>query len=76
MSIIQRCVKQGLLNEIEEYRKEAPEVLDIEGASRFFDISTQTLKAYMGSNNIPFKRLGNKFYFSKENLIEWVKKQS
>ncbi|ADB41303.1 helix-turn-helix domain-containing protein [Spirosoma linguale] len=50
------------------------EVLTIQQAAKFLDLTTQTIYSLVSARKIPFsKPTGSRLYFSRLELIEWLK---
>lgn len=50
------------------------EVLTIQLAAKFLDLTTQTIYSLVSARKIPFsKPTGSRLYFSRLELIEWLK---
>ena len=56
----------------EEYRRDAPEVLDVEGAARFLGVSTETLCDNLVRLSIPHRTIGRTKIFARSSLVRWV----
>ena len=52
------------------------DVLDIQGASEFLDISDRTLRKLLREGVIPGRKIGREWRFSRQALIEWLSKGS
>lgn len=48
------------------------EVLNFEEAARFLDISTKTLNQLLKDEDIPARKIGREWRFSKNALLDWV----
>ncbi len=68
-------LKQMFLATSKEYQPEADQLLTIQQAAEFLNLSVPTLYGYVHHSAIPVcKRLGTKrLYFSKQELTDWVK---
>ena len=59
-----------------EFRRTAPEVLDIESAAKFLGVSVAVLSENLDPLGIPHKRIGRTVIFSRDALVDWVKNQN
>ena len=57
-------------------RTDAREVMNIRQASEYLGVSPDTLYKYVGENQIPAFKLGNRWRFKKSKLDEWMEEQS
>ena len=73
MPSIQDRIALKRLTEVEEYRRSAPEILDLEGAAKFLDVNSRTLLDLLEPLGIPCRRIGRKILFSRDRLVEWVR---
>ena len=48
------------------------ELLDFDGARRFLDVGDKVLRKLLQETDIPARKLGNQWRFSKDALIKWV----
>lgn len=59
------------LSDADEYRRNAPEILDEAGAARFLGVCTSTLRKISG---VPCRVVGKTTrLYSKTNLIDWIR---
>jgi excisionase family DNA binding protein len=49
------------------------QLLTIQEASTFLHVQKQTLYSYVSKGFIPYNKRAGRLYFSKNDLIEWVK---
>ena len=70
---------EGRLERIEEilsekFNQEAPEddILGAKQASRILKFSVPTLYSKVCRREVPFYKRGNRLYFSKHKLLEWI----
>ncbi|MBR4753057.1 MAG: hypothetical protein IK077_14980 [Thermoguttaceae bacterium] len=66
-------IKLRNLEDANEFRRTAPEILDKEGAARFLGVSVRSLVENLDAKSIPHKALGQVLIFSRDALVEWVK---
>jgi excisionase family DNA binding protein len=67
---------ENLLENLSQAEKsvEVPEeILTIEQASEFLNLSKNTLYGYVQKSKIPVSKKGKRLYFSKLELLDWVK---
>ena len=62
------------LTQRNQFRKDAPEILDQETAAAFLGISERMLIENLDALKIPHKKIGVKRIFSRAALVEWVNK--
>ena len=77
-SIDLRLLKiESLLAEIMQAAKEPPPEIDkplaIEEAADLLKLSKQTIYKYVREHEIPFSKKGKRLYFSKAEILEWIK---
>src|SRR4051812_15617870 len=65
---IEQLLREGKLQAPEE-----DELLTILGASKFLNLSTQTVYGKVSRNEIPVNKQGKRLYFSRSELVEWIK---
>jgi excisionase family DNA binding protein len=54
-------------------QSEADQLLTIEQAANFLNLSVPTLYGYVHKAEIPFSKPAKRLYFSKQELINWIK---
>lgn len=54
-------------------QKEAEELLTVKQAAALLNIALPTLYGYTSRMEIPVSKKGKRLYFSKRELLEWVK---
>lgn len=59
--------------ELNDFRRDAPEILDLENAAKFLGVSVKTLKESLGDLAIPCRSIGRTLVFSRDALVDWVK---
>ena len=68
------------LNSIEQLLKSynplepADQPLTVKEAAKFLNISVPTVYDYVHKREIPYSKLRKNLYFSRQELIEWIKK--
>lgn len=72
MKTINTQLKINSNESVDEYRRNAPEVLSVPGAAKFLDVSEKTLLKYVDESGIPFRKLGDTRLFSRDALVKWV----
>ena len=55
------------------FRRDAPEILDLENAAKFLGVSVKTLKESLDDLAIPCRSIGRTLVFSRDALVDWVK---
>ncbi len=50
------------------------ELLTVKQVSKFLSLAIPTVYSLVQRSGIPFMKQGKRLYFSKQELIEWVKK--
>lgn len=55
---------------------EVKDVLDINGACEFLGISIKTFQKILREENIPGRKIGREWRFSRQAISEWVGKGS
>lgn len=63
------------LEELNEFRRNAPEVLDLQSAAVFLGTTERGLKFNAKSLGIPFKKIGTTWIFSKSRVLEWLNEE-
>lgn len=74
MAIITETRRNIELERANEFRRNAPEVLDVASAAAFLGISERVLTTNLESLGIPHKIIGRTILFSKRRLVEWIEK--
>ena len=57
-----------------ESQDEDDDLLDVRGASKLLNLSIQTVYGKSSRNELPTMKIGKRLYFSKSELIEYIKK--
>ena len=65
---IEQLLREGKLHAPEE-----DELLTILGASKFLNLSTQTVYGKVSRNEIPVNKQGKRLYFYRSELVDWIK---
>jgi excisionase family DNA binding protein len=65
-------IKQLLIEKINE-QPEADQLLIIQQAAELLNISVSTIYGLVNKETIPVMKKGKRLYFSKQELIAWVK---
>ncbi len=67
-------LKQLLLNKSEQQPPDQPEqLLTIQGAAKFLSLSVPTMYGKTHLHTVPFMKRGKRLYFSKAELLEYIK---
>lgn len=64
-------IENLLLNKSNQ--QEADQLLTIQQAGELIKLSVPTLYGYVSRNEIPFSKKGKRLYFSKQELMDWIK---
>lgn len=54
-------------------QREAEELLTVKQAAELLKLSVPTIYAYVQRQEIPVSKRGKRLYFSKQELLDWVK---
>ena len=71
--VIQDKVKLKELETRNEFRRNAPEILDKESAAKFLGVSVRSLVENLERLKIPRREIGSVLIFSRDALVDWVK---
>src|ERR1700722_2688355 len=52
------------------------DLMDLDAVSKFLGISKYTVLGYTSSGTIPFSKPGKKLYFSRAEIVKWVKESA
>lgn len=66
-------IENILLSKIDDSNAEVSQLLKIQQASEFLNLSVATLYGYVQRREIPHSKKGKHLYFLKSELSEWVK---
>ena len=74
-ALIQNSVEKAFKNVAisKETQNSSEELLTIKQASEFLNLTVQTLYSYVHRAEIPVCKRQKKLYFSKQDLLSWVK---
>lgn len=61
------------LEDLDDYRRNAPDVLGTKGAAKFLGVPERTLVESIEELDIPCRSMGRTLIFSREALVDWVK---
>ncbi len=64
-------ILKALRNE-QEPNSQPEQLLSIEQAAKFLNLSKQTVYGLVSNRQIPHSKKGKRLYFSKQELTEWV----
>lgn len=62
--------------DVNEFRRQAPEILDAESAARFLGVSERVLIENVEKLAIPCRTIGRTMIFSRAALVRWVENLS
>ena len=71
--VIQDKVKLREIETRNEFRRNAPEILDKESAAQFLGVSVRSLVENLERLKIPRREIGSVLIFSRDALVDWVK---
>jgi len=73
--LIQNAVRKALIETRKEQsdHPETGQFLTIKEAAAFLHLSVQTIYGYVSRSAIPVSKRGKRLYFSKQELIDWIK---
>lgn len=66
-------IKRMLLEMSNEHKPEPDQLLTIQQAGEFVNLSVPTLYSKVQRSEIPVSKKGKRLYFSKQELTEWIK---
>ena len=66
-------IREARLKAAEEYRRAAPDILDVDGAAKYLGVTPRVLTENLEKLKIPHREIGRTLIFSREALIEWVR---
>ncbi|WP_017732529.1 helix-turn-helix domain-containing protein [Nafulsella turpanensis] len=69
---VNSCLKYHQHNFLPSENEEG-DIVPVQGAADFLDISIPTIYGYVQRREIPFHKRGKRLYFSKKELTEWIK---
>ena len=72
-SLIEDSIRKVLNKRLSESHPEADQLLTIQQASDFLNLSIPTLYGYSQRHEIPVCKRGGRLYFSRQALTDWVK---
>ena len=68
-----KAIKELLLSNKSESTPEEDQLLTIQQAGQLLNLSVPTLYGYVQRSEIPVSKRGKRLYFSKKELLDWVK---
>lgn len=73
-ALIEQSVRKVLAEPKTENDAAEPDaILTIEQAAEFLNLSKTTLYGYVHNSTIPVSKRGKRLYFSKQELLDWIK---
>lgn len=72
MPTVNDIVESKKRQEVEQYRRTAPDVLDLVGAAKFLGLTPRALSEAVDTMAIPCRQVGRKYIFSRAALVQWV----
>lgn len=70
---VNACFKRQCPQQIEESNNEGEDLLNIQQAAALISLSVPTVYGLVSRANIPAFKKGKRLYFSKQELLAWVK---
>src|SRR5690242_2630807 len=68
------CVEEALTKNNQRLNADASnKLMSVEEASNFLNLAPQTIYGFTSQRLIPFSKRRKRLYFSKEDLIAWIK---
>ena len=64
---------KALILQKANYKPEVDNPISIKGVSELTGLTVPTLYGYCQRNEIPYCKKGNRLYFFKSNIVEWIK---
>lgn len=55
-------------------KEKGKEILNIKDASSYLNCSVPTIRNLIKKQNIPYFKIGAKYYFSKDSIRKWITK--
>lgn len=73
-ALVEQSVRKVLAEPKTEIDAAEPDaILTIEQAAEFLNLSKATLYGYVHNSTIPVSKRGKRLYFSKMELLQWIK---
>lgn len=72
---LKQAIKEVLSDQLGRVKADLPDILDIEQAAKFLKRKVTTLYEKTSHKLIPHYKEGNKLYFIRTELEEWIKKK-
>ena len=72
-NVIQKAVRKVLEDQSNPSHPEGDQILTVQEAAKFLDIAIPTIYSKASRQEIPVNKRGNRLYFSKQELTEWIK---
>jgi excisionase family DNA binding protein len=73
-TLIENSVRKALISKAEIHPSPDNELLTIEQAAEFLSLTKQTIYSLVSRGEIPSMKRSKRLYFSREDLISYVKK--
>ena len=71
---LKQALKEILLEDLKKLGSSIPDILNVEEAARFLKLKITTLYEKTSKKLIPHFKKGNKLYFNRIELDEWIRK--
>ena len=72
--LLKSTIREVLTESINEFRSAPPDTLTMQEAADFLKLKLTTMYEKTSRRQIPHSKKGNKLYFSRVELEEWIKK--
>lgn len=72
MSTVSDKINEKKFQENNEFRRTAPDILDLEAAAKYLGLSPRVLSEAVQEQGVPCRLVGRTHIFSKEALNRWV----
>lgn len=66
-------IKRLLVEQTKQQPIEQDRLLTIQQAAEFLNLAVPTLYSYVHNSHIPVSKRGKRLYFSRQELLQWVK---
>lgn len=73
-AFLKSAIKEIIGEDLKQFKSDLPDILNIREAAAFLKLKITTLYEKTSRKIIPHFKKGNKLYFNKNELEEWIKK--
>ena len=70
---IHRLIQEHFPNSRENTKEPEDEIFSLKGTAKFLELAPSTIYNYVSNGDIPYSKRGKKLYFSKKDLLTWIK---